>query len=123
MSILGYTYVFTHKELCDDYEDYTSTSEVVSYKTLKATFNAIKHILKNTGAFEYTTFKVEIDSEIEKYEGKEYNKWIARVGDVFSSEIIIIRTVVAKEDPGDISDDEYLIEDDSDDDSEEEVED
>lgn len=119
MKILGYTYVFTHQELCDDYEDYTSTSKLVCYETLRGVFNAVKHILKDTCKYEETTFKVKIDSEIEKYEGKEYNKDVARVGDMFSNEFVIIRTIVAKEDPGDISDDEYLI----DDDSEEEVED
>lgn len=120
MTILGYTCVFTHQEIVDDYEDYTSTSEIVSYKTLRATFNSIKHTLKETGAFHCTIFKVNIDEEVEKYEGKQYNKWVARIGDKFSSEIIIIRTLIAKEDPGDISDEEHLSDDD---DSEEEVED
>lgn len=119
MKILGYTYIFTHQEVCDDYEDYTSTTKIDCYETLQGVFNAVKHILKNTGQYEYTTFRVQINSEIEKYEGKEYNKCIGYVGDEYSNEIIIIRTLVAKEDPGDISDDEYLI----DGDSEEEVED
>ena len=120
MTILGYLVVITHEDIYEDYEDYTSTSDLRIYNTLRGAFNSIKHFLRDSGKFHDTTFKVEIDTEIEKYEGKKYNKLVGFIGDEFyGNEHIIIRTVVAKEDPGDISEDEYLIEDDS----EEEVED